>query len=132
MDRDDMGLAACPIPPPQPGAPGIRTSLGVGTGQGQARMWACGWAQLSRDHGWVGPACGLLEAGPAEALLGQGLMAPGAEMGSWALGRVGCLWMGTDSKAWGWPWGPDGYKLRNNLLSLTLKHWTLIPKLFYT
>lgn len=53
--RADMGLAACPISPSQPGAPGIRTSLGIGTGQGQAKTWACGWAQFSRDHGRAGP-----------------------------------------------------------------------------
>jgi len=39
----------------------------------------CGTEQGSRE----------LETGPAAVLLGQGLMAPRAEMGSWAVGRCG-------------------------------------------
>ncbi|KAK4831651.1 hypothetical protein QYF61_018618 [Mycteria americana] len=68
---------------PQPRAPG--TSLGMGPGW--AKAWACGWAWLSGTHGQAGQGCGELQAGPAAASLGQGLVAPGAEMGPWAVGR---------------------------------------------
>ena len=63
-----------------------------------AWTWACGWARLGRAHSRAGQGCGELETGPAVALLGQGLVALGGEMGSWAMGRVeGALrgWAGT-------------------------------------
>ena len=64
--------AAGQLPPRHQG-----TSLGMATGQGQARPSAHGWVWLSGAHGQAGQCCGELETGPAAAMLGQGLMAPG-------------------------------------------------------
>ena len=54
--------------------------------------------QLGRAHGWAGQGCGELETSPAAASLGQGLMAPGADVGSWAVGSPGGP--GRDSQGW--------------------------------
>lgn len=56
---------------------------GKGASQGWAGMCAHGWVWLGDAHGWE------LEPGSAAAVMGQGLTALGAEMGLWALGRVG-------------------------------------------
>lgn len=45
-------------------------------------------------HGQKGQSCGELQTGTAEASLGQGLTAPGADMGSWSLCRVRYSWDG--------------------------------------
>ena len=52
-------------------------------------MRARGWAWLSGAHGGAGQACRELETGPVVALLGPGLTAPGADVVSWAVGKVG-------------------------------------------
>ena len=89
-----------PVPPPQPGAgqlgdTGAAAALSIGhfpedsVRRGWARTWARRWARLSRAHGWAGQGCGELETGPAVVSLGQGLVVLGADMGSWATGRVG-------------------------------------------
>lgn len=65
--------AGSPKAPGQPQPQPSGTSLGMRTGQSQARIWALRWAQLSRIHGF-----GEIETGPAEPL-GQGLAALGAE-----------------------------------------------------
>lgn len=44
------------------------------------------WSWFSRAHCQAGQDCGELQISAAAALLGKGLM---AEMGSWAVGRVG-------------------------------------------
>lgn len=82
-----QGLAgrACPAAPA-----GSRAAPVPGTGHlpgdGPRPGRVVGWAMLSRAHGWAGPGCGELEAGPAVVLLGQGLRAPGGNGGSWAMG----------------------------------------------
>jgi len=58
-------------------------------GRCQARAWAHGWAQLSRDHGWAGQGCG---TSAAVASLGQG-----AEIRSWDMAGVK-----VDPRAQGW------------------------------
>lgn len=83
---------------------------------GQTGMWDCGWAHLSEAHDQAGQGCGELDPGPAVALLGQGLMAPG----SWhrvlvhGQGRGSPTGMGRDSQGqqclkgtadtWAKPW----------------------------
>lgn len=56
---------------------------GKGASQGWAGMCTHGWVWLGDAHGWE------LEPCSATAVMGQGLTALGAEMGLWALGRVG-------------------------------------------
>lgn len=52
--------------------------------QAKARTWAHGWAWIRGATAEQG--CGKLETGPAVALLGQGLVDPGADMWLWAVG----------------------------------------------
>lgn len=51
-------------------------------------------------HSWAGQGSGELETGPPVAMLGQELMALGADMRSWGKGRVGEPWgVGRDRQA---------------------------------
>lgn len=72
-------------------------------GDGLRLCWNIGrWVQASGTHGWVGKVCGEMETVPVVASLGQGLMAPGADLGFCTLKRVwgGSGELGQDSKAW--------------------------------
>lgn len=61
-----------------------------------ANAGAQGCAQLSKTHGQEGQGSGELDTSPAMATMGPGLMAPGADMGSWALG---CIWRVPEGQA---------------------------------
>lgn len=74
-----------------------------------ARTWTCGWAQLSGAMAGQGKAVGCWRP----ALL-RGLMAPGADMESWAVSRWGEPQGARQRpvRAGGWcPQGPDNMKL---------------------
>lgn len=68
------------------------TSMKTGLGRARAGMSAHGWGQLSRAHGWArqSRAVAELETESYMTVLGRGLVVPSwAEMGSWAVARVG-------------------------------------------
>lgn len=87
-----------PVPPlwPRPSRTSTRKRAGPGPG------WDVGLLVGQAQRGpWLGRAGqgrggGQLKTSLGGESLGQGLMAPGAEMGSWALGRVG----GGPGRAW--------------------------------
>lgn len=122
-----------PILPPQPGAgqmsrqrakPWVSgTSLGMGMG------WGCA-GTLAGGSRLVGPMAGQgreMETVPVVASQGQGLMAPGADLGSCTLRRVwgGSGELGQDSKAWWWPQCPAIFLLiRNFLCNSSLPNFT--------
>lgn len=62
-----------------PGWPGRApgTSMGMGTGRGQAGPPAHGWVWLGGAHGRAGQRCGDLESGPCRGTAGTGTDSPG-------------------------------------------------------
>lgn len=62
--------------------------MGTGQGQTQAGTWASRYAWLGRDRLWR------TGARPCCSVTGTGAGSPGADMASWAVGRVG-HWAGT-------------------------------------
>lgn len=95
------GSQVCPTAPARIGP---AEDMGCHSPSQWASPWGWGWAEAGPGHGpeggpssadlvqYAGPDCGELEISPAVASLKQGLMAPGAKMMSWAVGRV---WKGS-------------------------------------
>jgi len=76
-----------PFPPPPPPGAGQRGEAGGSPGH-TALPWGQGWAEAGSGHGPGLVGCGKVESGPAAVSLGQELMALGAEIESWAVGRA--------------------------------------------
>ncbi|KAI1238979.1 hypothetical protein IHE44_0012077, partial [Lamprotornis superbus] len=78
------GTRAHASPRQEQGSPSLGTCLEIVTGWDMSPQWV----QFRGPDGWAGQGYGELETGPAGALLGQEMMALGADRRSWAVDRM--------------------------------------------